>query len=828
MAKKSKRPKKKAGNTPAEETSGSVTPAELLAKGVEMQDDILNLRGASELKEQGLWTMPELFGKMDEGTVLLRKGFAQRHAVPGGTAAMQLETRKRYGKEWVAELRSADEWYDECCVRISEMPDGKDLQQSDLRHVLVCAHAAMQMQETHGLVFPELAFKEHTESEAKSFLMNVMQLTSDKYGQEEMTKLLDVANRQLCLPVAGQMVFAGQTGFKPPLYRFGGGGVTFSDLPLWAPKLLFWGFAQEQTRADTIRRKIFTGMAQKQEKGQLGQGVFILTNKEDTMGMTIRARRMFSVDDHSDNYTTARPVALVQYTRQSRSDMHDPGSLGKHTTQTLIGFDNEAGGMFPFELTEEEMDVLEHELDCNGASLAHEFHMKLRREWHDPCTLPMRSALDPVKISYMSTTHLPLCVCRKTFASKFCCTKCRVARYCSVACQKADWKRHQKVCTVLKARVVSPKPKSAQAVESKTTNVETLAAGGATQTAVPVTVGCRVVIIGLKSASQHNGKAGDVVSFDDDTGRFKVQVIGTKRHLNAKPPNLFVCSSHQCDVCFSRCEKTYSCPKCRERQYCGEACERIDWKTHKRSCIKSTGDTVHPSSLPLWSVDAHGKHGRGNLVEAMDGMFSMNESKCAELDHPNKDEEFQARYSLRDIAKNYQDHGRRVFMCTDKHSGSESMFSDGQGGPTPESMFREAGLFIAIQEVRALDGVPLFVVEWGYFTDASERKNARMEKLIGEEDGCVCCVNCTVGEIGILRDELTSRAKELSPRYLESANAAVAPLQCSCFSLLLPTVKAPSKVDSFSLMSKADGFVDISILGNSEPDKVNMIINQYQ
>jgi hypothetical protein len=143
-------------------------------------------------------------------------------------------------------------------------------------------------------------------------------------------------------------------------------------------------------------------------------------------------------------------------------------------------------------------------------------------------------------------------------------------------------------------------------------------------------------------------------------------------------------------------------------------------------------------------------------------------------------------------------------------------------------MFREAGLFIAIQEVRALDGVPLFVVEWGYFTDASARKNARMEKLIGEEDGCVCCVNCTVGEIGILQDELTSRAKELSPRYLESANAAVAPLQCSCFSLLLPTVKAPSKVDSFSLMSKADGFVDISILGNSEPDKVNTIINQYQ
>ena len=31
----------------------------------------------------------------------------------------------------------------------------------------------------------------------------------------------------------------------------------------------------------------------------------------------------------------------------------------------------------------------------------------------------------------------------------FSCTGCRVSNYCSVACQRADWKRHKEVCTIL-------------------------------------------------------------------------------------------------------------------------------------------------------------------------------------------------------------------------------------------------------------------------------------------------------------------------------------------------------------------------------------------
>ncbi|KAJ8519673.1 hypothetical protein ONZ45_g3427 [Pleurotus djamor] len=41
-------------------------------------------------------------------------------------------------------------------------------------------------------------------------------------------------------------------------------------------------------------------------------------------------------------------------------------------------------------------------------------------------------------------------------------------------------------------------------------------------------------------------------------------------------------SSPQCSVCDK--SGTFRCSSCKTQVYCGEACQRSDWKTHKQSC----------------------------------------------------------------------------------------------------------------------------------------------------------------------------------------------------------------------------------------------------
>ena len=66
-----------------------------------------------------------------------------------------------------------------------------------------------------------------------------------------------------------------------------------------------------------------------------------------------------------------------------------------------------------------------------------------------PCTCLDEKYKEVKSIKKMGKCHSPKCSLpgRKVERSKmFYCTRCGEANYCSVACQKSDWKRHKKFC----------------------------------------------------------------------------------------------------------------------------------------------------------------------------------------------------------------------------------------------------------------------------------------------------------------------------------------------------------------------------------------------
>ena len=67
-------------------------------------------------------------------------------------------------------------------------------------------------------------------------------------------------------------------------------------------------------------------------------------------------------------------------------------------------------------------------------------------------------------------------------------------------------------------------------------------------------LGRRVVINGLVAKPELNGRAGTAVSFDDDKGRYLVELDDTSSSLMIKPCNLLptpVCSVALCSLLFS-------------------------------------------------------------------------------------------------------------------------------------------------------------------------------------------------------------------------------------------------------------------------------------
>ena len=107
------------------------------------------------------------------------------------------------------------------------------------------------------------------------------------------------------------------------------------------------------------------------------------------------------------------------------------------------------------------------------------------------------------------------------------------------------------------------------------------------------------------------------------------------------------------------------CSRCKDEHYCSKVCLRLDWPSHKKLCrpaevapapLKkggpskqhSTGagarsprarsENLNPDKLSTWVVDKQGDRGRGNLVEAMENMFSLQDKFFSHLGSLSSDD----------------------------------------------------------------------------------------------------------------------------------------------------------------------------------------------
>lgn len=155
------------------------------------------------------------------------------------------------------------------------------------------------------------------------------------------------------------------------------------------------------------------------------------------------------------------------------------------------------------------------------------------------------------------------------------CSECKMPAYCSSKCQMVDWKaRHKKMCKhVSKQRDnVASVSKMMQKLSDASLSgaadgddcdfsklFESVMAGGKAPKKIEkairnrrseikaekrrpkedaIVAGSEVRLVGLASRPELNGKAGVVRSFDNDTGRYAVQVEGESKNMSIKPANL--------------------------------------------------------------------------------------------------------------------------------------------------------------------------------------------------------------------------------------------------------------------------------------------------
>lgn len=114
--------------------------------------------------------------------------------------------------------------------------------------------------------------------------------------------------------------------------------------------------------------------------------------------------------------------------------------------------------------------------------------------------------------------------------------------------------------------------------------------------------GSTVKLFGLKAA-EWNGQTGVIVESLQE-GRFPVQVTGREAAppINIKPANCAVV----CSGCLGDAPdglELKACSRCRAACYCGAACQKAHWATHKPACKKLTADLAD-----LAGIEASGFH----------------------------------------------------------------------------------------------------------------------------------------------------------------------------------------------------------------------------
>lgn len=200
------------------------------------------------------------------------------------------------------------------------------------------------------------------------------------------------------------------------------------------------------------------------------------------------------------------------------------------------------------------------------------------------------------------TPYLESCVVCGTFDELKACQRCKKQKYCSVQCQKADWKRHKAYC--LKEE------------ENWTEHNQTggpicaYCRNASTSIACP---GCKVVYYCSKFCKQQDWIKHKVTcrsqraqsNVRETLSRIECSKLGlvTPEEHRGKNPNdgalpLINNDRHFCCLCNEH-PVAISCPDCNSDMYCSITCRDLDKETHQEICylLQVEALSLNPSQM---------------------------------------------------------------------------------------------------------------------------------------------------------------------------------------------------------------------------------------
>ena len=122
------------------------------------------------------------------------------------------------------------------------------------------------------------------------------------------------------------------------------------------------------------------------------------------------------------------------------------------------------------------------------------------------------------------------------------------------------------------------------------------AAGGGEEVELALEFGAKVTLHSL-TATEHNGKHGQLLEFDSAAGRWGVQVEGKK--MAVRPVNLKVLPGTAAPSGGDTLQQKQllKCAKCHFAYFCSRECQVSSWAAHKHACAKlRSGAALLPDS----------------------------------------------------------------------------------------------------------------------------------------------------------------------------------------------------------------------------------------
>ncbi|XP_052771747.1 uncharacterized protein LOC128211237 [Mya arenaria] len=175
--------------------------------------------------------------------------------------------------------------------------------------------------------------------------------------------------------------------------------------------------------------------------------------------------------------------------------------------------------------------------------------------------------------------------CAKPESSKRC-AKCKSVYYCSQLCQKADWKQHKPSCEELAAHLCSFCSEPNCSLRCSRCKISLYCSVNCQRK--HWTTHKQICMSGLSANSsdidQAEGKTNDNETHRtfDEKGPKTTQNTAheIKKGMADADPSIKRCCSCETSGC------SLKCSRCKAVFYCSHECQRQDWTSHKRSCVR--------------------------------------------------------------------------------------------------------------------------------------------------------------------------------------------------------------------------------------------------